>query len=168
MIVGVMKTSSLRFWAFLDSLRNSLPTTGRSPSTGTLSFVVTTRSVTRPPSTSVWPSHTLACEVIWAVRTIGAGRTDLFLLSVDVNGHKVGSIIIISEEFAHCRGYRHFGRCSHLPTLWGSYQAPLQTPLAPHQTLVITQVQIWRKCWLKIVENKTGLTESTLIALLRA
>ena len=68
MIVGVTKIIRFFFCEELDSLRNKRPTSGRSPRTGTLSFSLVTFSAINPPSTTVWPSQTIAEVVTWRTR----------------------------------------------------------------------------------------------------
>src|SRR5205814_5424124 len=58
----------------LDSLRNSRPKNGRSPSTGTLSLCFFTFSVSNPPRTTVCPSQTLQLVTTCRERKIGNGR----------------------------------------------------------------------------------------------
>src|SRR5204862_512425 len=50
---GVTKIIRFFFCVLLDSLRNSRPKNGRSPSTGTLSLCLVTFSDNNPPSTTV-------------------------------------------------------------------------------------------------------------------
>src|ERR1035438_7859771 len=80
MSVGVINTSSFFFLVVLDSLRNNLPNSGRSPSTGTLSLRVETVSDAKPPRTTVWPSHTCTLVLIWNTRNLGRGGVTHFCL----------------------------------------------------------------------------------------
>ena len=76
MIVGVTKITKFFLRVIEDSLRNSRPTIGRSPSTGTLSLTFWTSSANNPPKTTVCPSHTLQLVTTWRDRKIGSGNCD--------------------------------------------------------------------------------------------
>src|SRR5947207_4449479 len=74
---GVTKMIRFFFSVWLDSLRNSLPRKGMSPSTGTLSLCFFTSSVSKPPNTTVCPSQTLQLVTTCRERKIGRGNCDV-------------------------------------------------------------------------------------------
>ena len=48
--------------------RKNLPKSGKSPSTGTLSFILAMFSEINPPNMMVWPSQTLTLVTTWRTR----------------------------------------------------------------------------------------------------
>src|ERR1035437_2444691 len=63
------------------------------------------------------------------------------------------------------KGWRLLAGASWLSVMVSPSRASGHTDTYPRSLL---RSKFGRKCWLKIVLNKTGLTESTLLALLRA
>src|ERR1019366_994106 len=80
MSMGVTKMSRFFLVVALDSLRKNRPTSGKSPSIGTLSLSMLTVSDGRPPKTTVWPSHTCTLVAIRSTRNLGRGGVTHFFL----------------------------------------------------------------------------------------
>ena len=75
------------------SLRNRLPTTGMSPSTGTLSVPPLNSSFSRPPSTMIWPSSMTTVVSIELLSVVGpaglaAPADDVGILLIDRHAHR--------------------------------------------------------------------------------
>ena len=71
-MVAVTKIIRFFFCVVLLWLWNRRPTSGRSPSAGTLSLIVCTCEEISPPMTTVWLSQTFTEVTTW--RTVKSGR----------------------------------------------------------------------------------------------